>query len=107
MYLPDTDSWAAWSTPVADFLSDIDVALIDGTFFSADELPGRSVESIGHPLITTTMDLLEEWIGQSETKVYFTHLNHSNEALDREGTALREIESRGFAVLDEGDRFDL
>jgi len=107
VYLPDTDSWAAWSTPVADFLTDIDVALIDGTFFSADELPGRSVESIGHPLITTTMDLLGEWIGQSETEVYFTHLNHSNAALDREGAARREIESRGFEVLDEGDRFDL
>ena len=107
VYLPDTDSWEAWSSPVADFLSDVDVALIDGTFFSADELPGRSVESIGHPLITTTMDLLGEWIGRSETKVYFTHLNHSNAALERDGASLREIESRGFEVLEEGDRFDL
>ena len=107
VYLPDTDSWAAWSSPVADFLSEIDVALVDGTFFSSDELPGRRVESIGHPLISTTMDLLQDLIDSTEIEVFFTHLNHSNEALDRNGAELREIERRGFEVLDEGDRFDL
>jgi pyrroloquinoline quinone biosynthesis protein B len=39
--------------------------------------------------------------------VCFTHLNHSNPALDRDSAARRSIEARGFHVLDEDDEFPL
>jgi pyrroloquinoline quinone biosynthesis protein B len=106
-YLPDTDSWAAWSQPLPEALAGIDYALLDGTFFSLDELPGRSVESIGHPLITQTLELLEETVRTTELQVFFTHLNHSNPALDPESDERREIESRGFRVLAEGQELGL
>ena len=107
LYLPDTDSWVAWDFSVEDFLAQVDVALVDGTFYSTDELPGRSVDMIGHPLISTSMDLLQDLVDSSQTEVFFTHLNHSNTALDPDSEAAHDIRDRGFGVLAEGDRFDL
>src|SRR4029077_10514972 len=57
VYVPDTDRWDTWSAEARRALDACDVALIDGTFFSAGELPGRDVSKIGHPLIVATMDL--------------------------------------------------
>jgi pyrroloquinoline quinone biosynthesis protein B len=104
LYVPDTDSWNGWDPPIVDLLRNVDVAMLDGTFHSLDELPGRSVESIGHPLITVSMDLMEATAGAG---VYFTHLNHSNPALEPDGEALRTIEARGFHVLEDGAQFPL
>lgn len=106
-YLPDTDSWAAWSMPLPESLRTIDIALLDGTFFSTEELPGRSVESIGHPLIRQTLELLKEPIQQGDLEVYFTHLNHSNPALDLDSEERHEIDAQGFRVLGEGQEFAL
>ncbi len=86
---------------------EIDVAILDGTFFSGDELPGRDPLSIGHPLIRDSLDLLEPVVRGTGLRVYFTHLNHSNPALDPDGPELEEIERRGFAVLAEGQELGL
>lgn len=109
LYVPDTDSWWAWDPPLPLVLEkeEIDVAILDGTFFSGDELPGRDPLSIGHPLIRDSLDLLEPLVHEKGLRVYFTHLNHSNPALDPEGPERSEIERRGFAVLAEGQEFPL
>ncbi len=98
VFVPDTDKWSTWSPSLLDRLDGVDVALLDGSFFSADELPGRSVEEIGHPMIGRTMDLLQERVATGELQVDFIHLNHSNPALLDASEAEREIEARGFAV---------
>jgi pyrroloquinoline quinone biosynthesis protein B len=92
---------------VTEFLREVDVALLDGTFLSADELPGRRVEEIGHPLIEQSMDLLQSLVDDSGLQVYFTHLNHSNPALDADGDARKTIESRGFHILEDGTEIPL
>jgi pyrroloquinoline quinone biosynthesis protein B len=109
LYVPDTDAWAAWSKPLADVLRDekVDIALLDGTFYSADELPDRDVTKIKHPLITATMDLLEPLVKAGKVRVYFTHLNHSNPAFEPGGAAQKAIEGRGFEVAAEGAAFRL
>ena len=106
-YLPDTDSWIAWPTPVTELLEQVDVALLDGTFFSTDELPGRRTEEIGHPLIQDSMDLLQDLVDGQGLEVFFTHFNHSNTALDVDSEARQLIENRGFHVLEEGEEFSL
>lgn len=107
VYLPDTDSWRAWKEPLSRFLRGVDIALLDGTFYSVDELPGRNIESIGHPLIPATMDLLQELVDTGSLQVYFTHLNHSNPALTPNSAARRAVEGRGFRVLEERQEFPL
>jgi pyrroloquinoline quinone biosynthesis protein B len=109
LFVPDTDSWAAWPKPLLDVLAEekVDIALLDATFYSPDELPDRDVTKIKHPLITQSMDLLEPLVKAGKLRVFFTHLNHSNPALDPDGPARRAIEARGFRVLEEGEAFDL
>jgi pyrroloquinoline quinone biosynthesis protein B len=105
--VPDTDTWKTWTTPLPEILKDIDYALLDATFYSPDELPDRDISKIGHPLVTVSLDLLDPLVKKGRLQVYFTHLNHSNPALDKDGAARRNIEARGFHVLEEGDEFDL
>lgn len=109
LYVPDTDSWAAWTKPLPDVLAEhkVDFALLDATFYSPDELPDRDVTKIKHPLITQSMDLLEPLVKAGKLRVWFTHLNHSNPALDADGAARKAIEGRGFGVAGEGDVLDL
>src|SRR4051794_18924729 len=109
LYVPDTDTWATWPKPLADVLRDekVDIALLDGTFYSADELPDRDITKIKHPLIMATMDLLEPLVKTGKVRVYFTHLNHSNPAYEKGGAARRAIEARGFGVVEEGEAFGL
>jgi pyrroloquinoline quinone biosynthesis protein B len=106
-YVPDTDNWAAWARPIEEIIRDIDIVLLDGTFYSSDELPGRSVAEIGHPLITDTMRRLQQLVRDNGKKIYFTHLNHSNPALDAASEERSEIEKRGFGVVTEGQEFPL
>lgn len=109
LYVPDTDSWRTWTRPLPKLLEEekVDIALLDATFYSLDELPDRDVTKIKHPLITDSMDLLEPLVKSGKLQVYFTHMNHSNPALDTNGVARKAIEARGFRVLDEGEAFGL
>ncbi|MDX1388427.1 MAG: MBL fold metallo-hydrolase [Acidobacteriota bacterium] len=107
LYVPDTDGWDGWAPPLTAVLDEIDVALLDGTFFSAGELPGRDLSSIGHPLIVDTMDLLETEVAKGRPRVFFVHLNHSNPALEPESAEAKEIARRGFRVAREGRRLAL
>jgi pyrroloquinoline quinone biosynthesis protein B len=107
LYVPDTDAWSTWPRPLAEVLRGVDVALLDGTFFSRDELPDRDMAKIKHPLIADTMDLLAPLVRGGRLRVLFTHLNHSNPALDPASPARRQLEARGFRVLAEGDELAL
>jgi pyrroloquinoline quinone biosynthesis protein B len=107
LYVPDTDAWAAWDPPLTEVLDGVDIAILDGTFFSAGELPGRDMASIGHPLIERSLDLLGPWVESGKLEVYFTHLNHSNPALDPESEAAARIRGRGFGVVRAGQEFPL
>ncbi len=106
LYVPDIDSWEAWDRPVAEVVAGVDVALIDGSFYSGDEVPGRNIEDIPHPLIPHSMDLLQD-AARTQSRVVFIHLNNTNPALDRGGPAEREIERRRFEVAREGLRIPL
>jgi len=108
LYVPDTDSWAAWAVPLPEVLrrERVDVALLDGTFYSPGELPDRDVRRIGHPLMSATMELLREPV-RGGLQVFFTHLNHSNPALDPSGPERRALAAAGFKVLEEGQVLEL
>ena len=107
LFVPDTDAWEGWEPSLVERLADVDVALLDGSFYSTAELPGRDVSSIGHPRIVDTMDLLAPLVGDGRLRVYFTHLNHSNPALDPASPERADIERRGFGVLADGQEIAL
>jgi pyrroloquinoline quinone biosynthesis protein B len=96
-YCPDIDRWQAWDRTLADVLSGVDIALLDGTFFSGDELPGRDMSVIPHPAVTETVALL----AGSSHSVGFIHLNHSNPLL-HDGLELSWLTERGHWVGRDG-----
>ena len=106
LYVPDCDPWSRWEPAKLEaLLEGVDVALLDGTFHSGDELPGRDLSKIGHPLIVDSMAWLSE--RPEAPEVRFIHLNHSNPALTEGSSARQEIERRGFAVARRGETIAL
>jgi pyrroloquinoline quinone biosynthesis protein B len=44
LFIPDCDTWDKWNRNIIKEVADVDIALLDGTFFSGDELPGRNIK---------------------------------------------------------------
>jgi pyrroloquinoline quinone biosynthesis protein B len=106
LWLPDIDKWEKWDRSIADLVSDGRLlAFVDGTFFSADEIPGRSIRDIPHPLVSETVARFGEK-PPLPAKVFFVHLNHTNRLL-WDAAARRDLERKGFGIAREGERFPL
>ncbi|MHC4930646.1 MAG: MBL fold metallo-hydrolase [Planctomycetota bacterium] len=73
LYLPDIDRWEIDPGALVDRC---DLALLDGTFASAAELPRQ--REVPHPPIEETLKLLSP---EQARKVRFIHLNHTNPKL--------------------------
>ncbi len=101
LYIPDIDSWDTWDTDIARLAGSVDVSLLDGTFYSADELPGRPQAEVPHPPITATMGRLEA-VARSGHRIIFIHLNHTNPALRAGSPERSAIGRRGFEVASDG-----
>lgn len=107
LYIPDIQGWDAWDRSIIEEVEGADIALLDGTFFGPGELPDRDPAQIGHPFITTTVEILKETVTRFRKKVCFTHLNHTNPALDPGGEPRRFIEESGFDLAADGMEFFL
>jgi pyrroloquinoline quinone biosynthesis protein B len=106
LWLPDIDKWEKWDRKPEQLLEDPAlIAFLDGTFFAADEIPGRAIADIPHPLVPETIARLEGKIA-TQGRLFFVHLNHTNRLLwDRK--VEEDLEKRGFAVAKEGQRVPL
>lgn len=107
LFLPDINAWSRWDRDVAASVAGVDVALLDGSFWSMAELPGRSIDEVPHPLMTQTMDALQVLVDAGDTEVILTHLNNTNPALLDGGPQQRLVAERGFGIAREGMRFPL
>ena len=106
LWLPDIDKWEKWDRRIEEMIGPMSlVAFVDGTFFSADEIPGRSIADIPHPLVPETVARLSE-ASVPPHKVFFVHLNHTNSLL-WDGAAVRQLRRKGFGVAFEGQRVPL
>jgi pyrroloquinoline quinone biosynthesis protein B len=101
-YCPDIDRWEQWGEALPQFLAGVDLALLDGTFFSAAELPGRDMAEIPHPPVMDTVQL----IAGSRAEVRFIHLNHSNPLLHT-GAEQAWLASQGIGIGVIGQRWAL
>ncbi|MET0619963.1 MAG: MBL fold metallo-hydrolase [Thermoanaerobaculia bacterium] len=106
LWLPDIDKWEKWDRSLPALLEDPAlVAFVDGTFHSADEIPGRSIAEIPHPLVAETTALLAG-VPRARDRVYLVHLNHTNRLLWDEN-AKAALAERGIGVAREGQRISL
>ncbi|GAB5539595.1 MAG: hypothetical protein Salg2KO_16980 [Salibacteraceae bacterium] len=103
LYIPDIDKWQHWDMDITTLISDLDLALVDATFFSATELPGRDMSEIPHPFAQETIELLQPLSEEDKSKVFFTHFNHTN-PLIRDGSEADSVRSKGFQLARTGMR---
>ncbi len=100
LFLPDIDRWSDWERDIRTVVEGVDLAFLDATFYSLDELPHRDIEKVRHPLVTESMQRLT---GLGD-RVFFIHLNHSNPVLGDPSL----VEDDGFHLASESDAaFDL
>jgi len=105
LYIPDIDGWQDWEAlgeRIEDHLAAVDLAFLDGSFFSAGELPGRDLSEIPHPTVEQTLQRLAELPAELKARVRFTHLNHSNPLLRPGSGARRKVIAAGFGLAEEG-----
>jgi pyrroloquinoline quinone biosynthesis protein B len=86
LFIPDIDRWERWDRSIRDLANTVDLAFLDGTFSSADEVKGRRLEDIPHPMVGETRELLKG----TRARLWFIHLNHTNPALDGAPDVVRE-----------------
>lgn len=101
-YCPDIDDWDRWDHSLPAMLAEVDVALLDGAFFSPAELPGRNMADIPHPLATDTV----ERAAGADCDVNLIHLNHTNPLWD-DGLERAWADERGVGVGATGQRWTL
>jgi pyrroloquinoline quinone biosynthesis protein B len=101
-YCPDIDGWGDWEQDLRGLVDTVDVALLDGTFFNAAELPGRDMREVPHPLVTDTAGRL----AGTAADVRLVHLNHTNPLL-APGPERDWLAQRGLHVGAFGDRWEL
>jgi pyrroloquinoline quinone biosynthesis protein B len=99
-YAPDLDAL------VPDVVAQVrgaDVAVLDGTFYRRTELSRDDANVVRHPAITDTMSA----VAKLSTRIVFTHLNHTNPALDPGSRERRAVEAVGMRIAAEGEVFEL
>jgi len=107
IFIPDIDKWSKWPKDLAEAISEVDFAFIDGTFFSGEEISYRNISEIPHPFIIETLDLLSEIPDEEKQKVHFIHFNHTNPVLLEDSTAKDYILSLGYKISEFGLIIDL
>jgi pyrroloquinoline quinone biosynthesis protein B len=90
LWLPDIDKWEKWTTPIEAVVEQVDVAFVDATFYSAEELPGRDLREIPHPTVEETLARFAA--SPLRPRLRFVHLNQSNPLLrDARGLAIARM----------------
>jgi pyrroloquinoline quinone biosynthesis protein B len=89
-----------------------DIVLIDGTFWSNDELSktGRSEKTareIGHLPLSGANGLLEQFPKSAKGRKVLIHINNTNPILDEDSPEHRAVLDAGFEIAYDGMEFEL
>jgi pyrroloquinoline quinone biosynthesis protein B len=93
-------------------VSESDLALLDGTFWSDDEMikvhgSGESARKMGHLPLSGAQGLLEQLQLHGDVRRVLIHLNNTNPALDSESAANRVVRDAGWEIAHDGMEFEL
>ena len=96
LFIPDIDKWGKWNKNLIKEIKNVDIALLDGTFYDNKEVNNRNISEIPHPFIVETIDLFKEEKNSEKFKINFIHFNHTNPLLDSNSAALIRLKESGF-----------
>lgn len=103
LYLPDVDKWERLAPSIESLVAQVDLALLDGTFFAAGEVPGRALAEVPHPFIVESLARFGALPERERRKIVFLHLNHTNPAADPRSAERRQVVAVGMRVAEEGE----
>lgn len=107
VFIPDIDKWEKWQVDLVQLTKSVDYLLIDATFFGNGELPGRDMSKVPHPLVTESMQLLDDLSEAEKQKVWFIHFNHTNPLLNDQSEEAKLVRNKGFNIAREGVSLEL
>ena len=113
LFLPDHDTWeetlelVGYDNPKEWFSSlDVDLVLLDGTFWNNNELKTRVQSRVPHPSVTETIDLIGDR-KENDPRIIFVHLNHTKPLHYPDSEEYQKLTSLGWEVGEEGMEFNL
>lgn len=95
LFIPDVDKWDKWDKNIINEVKQVDVALLDATFYSGTELGNRPMAEVPHPLVSETIELFKNEAPTVKKKIYFIHFNHTNPLLWDQATG-KKLQGLGF-----------
>ncbi|MDH3607467.1 MAG: MBL fold metallo-hydrolase, partial [Acidimicrobiia bacterium] len=98
LFVPDIDSWDAWPAAEAE-INRHHVCLLDASFYGRDEIPGRDLTRVPHPLVPDTLERFAHLT--SGRRLILTHLNHSNPAAEPASPQAAAVRAAGFEVAED------
>lgn len=81
LFIPDIDKWGKWNKNILEEVKAVDIAFLDATFQTINELNNRKSEDIPHPFVLETIELFKNEDKYTKSKIHFIHLNHTNKLL--------------------------
>lgn len=97
LFIPDIDKWNKWDRSIIDYIKEVDIALLDATFFKDGEID-RDMDEVPHPFVEESIKLFENLSDTNRRKVYFIHFNHTNPLLIDDSKAQQIVIKKGFNI---------
>jgi len=107
LFIPDIDKWIDWDKDIIQEVAKVDLAFLDGSFYSEGELPGRDMTLIKHPYVRETMDIFSGMDVSEKRKISFIHLNHTNPLLNPNSDAFKSVRAKGFNIAKLGEKYTI
>ncbi len=103
LFVPDIDKWEKWGRSIINEVKQVDVALLDATFYSQTKLPARSMKEVPHPFVVETAALFKQEPVAIKKRVTFIHFNHTNPLLWDKQVRM-EVQRNGFSIAVQGGK---
>ncbi len=102
IFIPDINKWEKMDQDIKNIVTQIDYALLDGSFYDGEELPGRDMSEFPHPFIVESINLFGDLSLQDRSKIHFIHFNHTNPLLDLQSPQSNQVISQGYKLSYQG-----
>ena len=97
LFIPDIDKWSTWDRNIIDYIKEVDIAMLDATFFKNGEI-NRNMNEVPHPFVEESMQLFESLSAKDKQKIHFIHFNHTNPLLIDGSEAQETVLKKGFNI---------
>lgn len=105
MFIPDINKWELWEKSIISLIEEVDIALLDASFFKDGEIKGRAMSEIPHPFVEESMQLFSSLSAVHKKKVHFIHFNHTNPLLIQGDDSQKTVLKNGFNIAEQGMTF--